>query len=560
MPYIGSIQEYEAGRRITVARALTLQEDLYMADHLFVRAPDVKPPELCLPVLPLSFALEAMAEVAACLAPGCGLIGFERVRTSQWTAVDPFRQTSRLHIVAEHTGADDTGGPHRIRVSGFSEGSPGPSMAADVIMDTRYPHPPQRHQHGRHLRTPYPRTVGEIYGQRHLFHGPSLRCLRDPVTIQGEELAGVLEVLPAGRLFASTEEPEMLVDPVVVDGIGQLLGLWAQAHGKFIFPVAIGKLKLFRPTPPAGTRVPGYVRIVSTEGKMITADMEVGDGSGRPWFAIEGWRDWMFDWSRRGYDFRRFPGRCLWSRDVRFDTAPSTLDCQIITRRDLTDVDVGVAAGYYVSEEEIPTLVALRHDEARLWSWLLGRMAAKECVRSWLRRNTGRTEMPHPAGFCVRNDENGAPRVQAIPRSEHTPYISIAHADELAVAAAADVPTGVDVERIKVWHSVTVDAIMSPSEKAWVNSRPRGERDHQLTRLWCAKEAIGKCRGNGLAGTLTTTRLLEDHSGERLLAEVSDGGEVYSVWTRELEGYIIACAMFSREGAGERGPPRMGPN
>ena len=58
---------------------MTLDEDLHLADHAFVHAPGVKPLFACLPVVPMTLSLEILAEAAACLAPGYGLIGFEEV-------------------------------------------------------------------------------------------------------------------------------------------------------------------------------------------------------------------------------------------------------------------------------------------------------------------------------------------------------------------------------------------------------------------------------------------------------------------------------------------------
>lgn len=84
LPFVGSIISYVPGMSITVERVLTLNEDLHLADHTFVHAPGVKPVFACLPVVPLTMAMEIMAETAACLAPGLGLIGFEDVKANRW--------------------------------------------------------------------------------------------------------------------------------------------------------------------------------------------------------------------------------------------------------------------------------------------------------------------------------------------------------------------------------------------------------------------------------------------------------------------------------------------
>ena len=67
LPFVGHIADHVPGMSITVERMLTLDEDLHLADHTFVHAPGVKPVSACLPVVPLTMAMEIMAETAACL-------------------------------------------------------------------------------------------------------------------------------------------------------------------------------------------------------------------------------------------------------------------------------------------------------------------------------------------------------------------------------------------------------------------------------------------------------------------------------------------------------------
>ena len=62
---------------------------------------------------------------------------------------------------------------------------------------------------------------------------------------------------------------------------------------------------------------------------------------------------------------------------------------------------------------------------------------------------------------------------------------------------------------------------------------PPGNRDEWLTRLWCAKEAVGKSRGTGLAGS-PKALALENVEGERLLV---DGCWIETCYR---EGFVIA--------------------
>ena len=103
LPFIGKVLSFEPNQSIVVQRTLDLAEDLYLADHAFVHAPGVKPLSACMPVLPLTMSLEAIAEVAACLTPGLGLIGFENVKAVRWIEVSD-RDSEVMSISAQLQG------------------------------------------------------------------------------------------------------------------------------------------------------------------------------------------------------------------------------------------------------------------------------------------------------------------------------------------------------------------------------------------------------------------------------------------------------------------------
>lgn len=73
--------------------------------------------------------------------------------------------------------------------------------------------------------------------------------------------------------------------------------------------------------------------------------------------------------------------------------------------------------------------------------------------------------------------------------------------DGLLLAFARDVVLGVDMEferprpkALEIAHRYFTDA-----EVAWLESQPQSMRDPAFLRLWCAKEAVLKAHGRGLA-------------------------------------------------------------
>lgn len=137
LPFIGDIVSHRPGASVTIERRLTLQEDLHLADHHFVHAAGIKPLAACFPVVPMTVSLEIMAEAAACLAPGHGLIGFENVSAARWIALADTDEIT-LRVEARVERFDTAHGTYRIGVAVFVKGEPAPSTRARLLFGRHY--------------------------------------------------------------------------------------------------------------------------------------------------------------------------------------------------------------------------------------------------------------------------------------------------------------------------------------------------------------------------------------------------------------------------------------
>jgi hypothetical protein len=101
LPFVGEIADYEEGRLVVVERVLDLAEDWHLKDHAFVPAYDVKPLWACMPVMPITMTLEAMAEVASLLATdGMQVTAFEEIHAHKWVALED-KTREKITIRAE---------------------------------------------------------------------------------------------------------------------------------------------------------------------------------------------------------------------------------------------------------------------------------------------------------------------------------------------------------------------------------------------------------------------------------------------------------------------------
>jgi phosphopantetheinyl transferase len=145
--------------------------------------------------------------------------------------------------------------------------------------------------------------------------------------------------------------------------------------------------------------------------------------------------------------------------------------------------------------------------------WLLGRIAAKDAVRTWLWEHG--SEPLFPAEVGIGNDENGRPFAYGVPDDHLPPLdISLAHTADLAVAIARPAGTGVgiDVEEVTERSPGAVFVALGDRERALLRSLPA--KTLWFTRFWAAKEACAKADGTGLNGAprrFTVTAAHEDH-------------------------------------------------
>lgn len=513
LPFVGDVVHYEPGVAVTIERRLSLDEDLYLADHHFVQADGVKPLSACFPVVPMTVSLEIMAEAAACLAPGFGLVGFEQVSAARWIALAD-TDSLALRVEGRVRSLDTVREICRIEAQIYVQGEPRPSISATVLFSSHYQL--DLNLGFGVLNTPKSLSAGHVYEERQLFHGPRFQCLTGDMLVGERGVQADLRVSSPANLLRSTAQPQLLTDPALLDAVGQAMAVWTLQQGGIVFPIGLGKLELYRATPAPGTRVPMRVEITSGAGKTLAADVEIQDGQGGVWLRVKDWRSWRFQWDRKLVAFRRQPERHLLSDELALP--PGALDADGVGRRVtkacLTGFDPELLARHYLNVDEMAVFArhAQRSGQAgpagpagRQRAWLLGRIAAKDALRAWYARERGRDTALHPASFGVANDARGKPVVTGWPEPG-APELTIAHSGDEAVAIAQHASVGVDIERIASRDDAFVRAISSDAEHALLDNLSHNEaltkeqRDAWITRLWCAKEALGKWLGTGVEG------------------------------------------------------------
>lgn len=167
-------------------------------------------------------------------------------------------------------------------------------------------------------------------------------------------------------------------------------------------------------------------------------------------------------------------------------------------------------------------------------------MAAEAAAGAWLTRQLDVDAAP----LAIRRDEHGRPRL-----AHGGGYdISWSHSGEhLLVAAGRGVELGADLERLRPRPRALelADRFFAPAESRWLQAQSAADRDLAFVRLWCAKEAVLKAHGRGIAFGLHRFRVGE-HAGAMRLLEADPALGAVEDWSlHEFEpspGYRAALA------------------
>ncbi len=195
----------------------------------------------------------------------------------------------------------------------------------------------------------------------------------------------------------------------------------------------------------------------------------------------------------------------------------------------------------------VPPLPAIPELPAPIrWAWFPEPQgSAEDTARTWLAGEFG----CEPVAVPLIRDALNRPQLTA--RHKHFDVNWSHSGDGLLIGLGEGVKIGVDLERIRPRPRALALAwrFFTPTEAQWLASLPPPSRELAFLRLWCAKEAVLKGHGRGLAFGLDKLVFAEAHgvlslaSCDRLLGRTED-------WTlREFApdaGYRAAIAWRAR--------------
>ena len=523
-------------------------ENNFLKNHILSGVvSEVDPYLLGLSCVPLMVSLEILAEACALVAGNKDITVIENIRALGWIALD--EDSISLNVGAEIISTD----PPRYKASLTSNGN--------EIVTAEFSFEPQWSLPGLAplaLKRKFAWQDNELYTAG-MFHGPLFQSVSG---IEGWDESGIdarLSQVSLDGFVAGNETPDLVLNPVLLDAVGQLAAYWtAQQVGTDFncFPSQIERIELYQRCPQ---NVPG-VMLAARQQPLGALDkgaeqqrvwhFECLDGDGRAVFRISSLTNVYYEVPHRFYAFRRDP---LHARLGKLN--PAFQDDGVVLWELLH-----LSEQFCSQSEEIFLRILagalLGFDERALWSglsgenvrskreWLLGRACIKEAVQWWVHQQTGK--WLYPADIIVMHDELGAPYVDGWWRDSlvEAPEVSLSHDQRMSVAAVSspENPVGVDVEQIgRIHHPAAVVHSLNEHEKLFLNDLDEKELGERLLRLLCSKEAAAKCFGLGLQGLPEKYAVhLENGDWERCLVQLDEA--VVNVKIHRTQDSIIAIA------------------
>ncbi len=451
--------ESNGERKATYEHRMSVARFPEFMDHCLYRQPPGWPNDADrFPIAPMTATIAMIMDAARTLVPERTVVGLEGFRNFRWMDVAP---PADVTVQARYDGIDRV----RVSVDGYARST---VLLADEYADAPRPRAePMAEGHPTDI------NARELYDDRWMFHGPAYQGVIGLGNICEAGIDGHLETLAAPG--------------ALLDAAGQLMGYWileSLTHDRLILPVGVERIELFGPDPSVGSLFDCTVRICEVRPGDVRADLEV-TSDGRVWARLEGWTDMRFISDQIVTDAARNPeSLTLADAGARAFT--------LVRERWSNAAFRELMMRRYLGETERAEYHTLNPNAQR--QWVLGRMAAKDAVRTWLWEH-GHGPL-FPIEVSVTNDEKGRPAVSG-PFSEDL-RISIAHKQSAAVAIVAEGrDVGIDLEPVEPRGERFADIALAKSEHALVTEN---DRDADLARLWTAKEAAAKAAGTGLGG------------------------------------------------------------
>lgn len=514
LPLVADAEETEStpGVSCEFVKTFDVAEELFISDfaigssQLSYTDPNLKG----LLMLPLAFGVEVAAEAAMRVMPGRNIFAIEDFTARRRVVFKDGKL--KLFIRAERAPSPVKGvAAVRVKIRDDSPDSAWTWPVMEGIVNLSSQVPP---------RVPFepsplvrPRSVHwsgrEIYPAM-LCCGSRLRGISSAISWAEGGLDYEVSVPGRRGTIASVAYPIWAVDPLLLHVIASGFQLWRSQErfpGAFSIPFHMQRLEILGVMPEEGANLNCYMRLSGVTPQSQLCDITVTAGDGNVIFSISGWEEQTERVPKEYCQLLLQPANAfiteIMSREAIGNPATDVATAFV------TDINyplfernealwLKIMSRLVLNDSERRTINAMTGSVARRTEWLVGRIAAKEAVRRFMKDNYHARWSDADIQICPNPD--GKP----VAIGEWKRYLSskldiaIAHTAQFVVAiAAANARVGVDVESVnRDLSEEFANGVFTADEQEIAALSSSSAQ--ALIRFWCAKEAVSKALGTGI--------------------------------------------------------------
>ncbi len=461
-------------------------------------------------LLSVPVGIEIAAECAMRVMPNRNLAAVEDFVCRRRVAFKDGRL--KLFIRAERVASSEPGAA-AIKVK-IREDSPDsawtwPVMEATVVLTQKVP-PRVPFSAAPLTRPRYVHWSGrEIYPAM-LACGRRLRAIVFAETWGEEGLDYTVAVQPSNGAVAAAAYPIWAVNPMLLHAIAGGFELWRSQErfpGAFALPLRLRRLDVLGALPAEGAELNCYMRLTGVTPQSHLCDITVTGGDGNVIYSISGWEEQTERVPQEYCQLLLQPANAFLTQKLSADAIgnPAT----DVATAFITDVPYAlfernealwlkIMSHAILCDAERRVIADMKGSVARRTEWLVGRLAAKEAVRRFLRDFYQARWNDADVQICPNPD--GKP----VPIGDWRRFltakidIAIAHTAQFVVAlAASNARVGCDVESVTRDLSEEFISGVFTSEELELAAQS-SNASQAFIRFWCAKEAVSKALGTGI--------------------------------------------------------------
>jgi acyl transferase domain-containing protein/phosphopantetheinyl transferase (holo-ACP synthase) len=515
LPLIGNIVHMIPHQEVKAIRKFDIEEDTFLKDHTLGGSVSKKEENLfALPVFPLFMSLEVMAEVAIQLFPDMYILGMKNIQSHDWIILEEDSITFEVYASVLNQPMKEVSVKLWIQDDKSSNAKNRLAIEGVFIFGDAYPEPPEKETFGLRTEKPLSMSPDNIYPNA-MFHGPSFQSVNKATRAGDNGIEAQLEGPSTNHFFRNGSAPMFLTNPVLLDGAGQVVGLWSINYldEKFvIFPVSIEEVWFFAPFSQPAERVLCQARTCLDEDKFIRSDINLIKSDGFFQTQIKGLIHKRINMPLKYHLFRGSREKLLsasWQEPLEQLKNNGNLMCYLLNEIPAEFLEEG--NGIW---RKILAYIILNSNERKVWSklseaehnhtdWLLERFVGKEGVCLFLKEHYGIQVWPADVEIVANNSKVSVSK-ELIDHVNKSISLSIARANGVAVALVAEKTEnqcmGIEIIEYPVKEKEIDRVEMSSDESRLISEFDMGDLTEWSHRISCAKNAAAKAIGVSLTG------------------------------------------------------------